>query len=156
MKFKEFIKKLKIKYNVVVIDENTLTERFNVHLSWLKLINFLGLLILVVFTLLSLLVFATPLKNYLPGFEDSRTHRAALEQAARMDSLEREIEMAEQQLYYIKCVVAGELSVESIAEVDTTVINRNKGLKIDASAREREFVEEHNEAAKEKNDKKKK
>ena len=145
MAIKDFIKRLRLKYNVVVIDEENLTERFNIHLSWLKLLNFLGLLIIVVFTLLSLVVFATPLKNYLPGFEDGRSRAASIRQAARMDSLEREVEMAEQQLYYIKCVVAGELSVDSIAEVDTAVINRNRGLKIDATAREREFVEEHNQ-----------
>lgn len=142
MKFKEILDKLKIKYNVVVIDEHTLTEKYNIHLSWLGLINFIGLLIIIVLTIASIILFATPIKNYLPGFESARIHREVIEQGARMDSLTREIELAEQQLMNIKMVIAGEIEVDSIPEADTSIISRNKELKIDASEREKAFREE--------------
>ena len=142
MKFKEILDKLKIKYNVVVIDEHTLTEKYNIRLSWLGLINFIGLLIIIVLTITSIILFATPIKNYLPGFESARIHREVIEQGARMDSLTREIELAEQQLMNIKMVIAGEIEVDSIPEADTSIISRNKELKIDASEREKAFREE--------------
>lgn len=142
MKFKEILDKLKIKYNVVVIDEQTLTEKYNTHLSWMSLINIVGLLIIIVLAAISIILFATPIKNYLPGFESARIHRDVIEQGARMDSLTREIELAEQQLMNIKLVIAGEISVDSIPEADTSIVMRNKELKIDASEREKAFREE--------------
>lgn len=142
MKFKEILDKLKIKYNVVVIDEHTLTEKYNIHLSWLGLINLVGLIVIIVLSLTSLILFATPIKNYLPGFESARIHREVIEQGARMDSLTREIEMAGQQLMNIKMVIAGEIEVDSIPDADTAIVTRNKELRIDASEREKAFREE--------------
>lgn len=142
MKIKKILDKLKFKYNVVVIDEQRLTEKYNIHLSWLRLINIIGLLLIIMLTIISLIIFATPLSNYLPGFESAKIHRDVIEQGARIDSLTREIEMAEQQLMNIKKVIAGEIDIDSIPEADTTIIARNKTLKIDASEREKAFREE--------------
>lgn len=150
MKIRDFFKKLKFKYNIVVIDERDLTQRANIHLSPLGLINITGLLILVSFALISLLIFATPIKNYLPGFEDSSVHAEAVHQAARVDSLSREALAAEAQIENIKAVISGEISVDSIPETDTATISRNAKLNLEASKRETEFVEKHNKETKKK------
>lgn len=150
MKFRDFLKKLRFKYNIVVINEKTLEERANIHISPLMLINLTGLLILVSFALLSLLIFATPLKGYLPGFEDASVHAEAVRQAGQIDSLAYEMEVSEAQLENIKAVISGDISVDSIPETDTATLSRNAKLDLDASKRETEFVEKHNKEKKKK------
>ncbi|MCQ2330047.1 MAG: hypothetical protein MJZ93_05785 [Paludibacteraceae bacterium] len=145
MNFKDFLKKIKFKYNVVVINENTLTEKFNIHLSWLSLTAIAGLLILVSFSLLSLLIFATPIRHYLPGYGNAASNHEMIEQAMRIDSLAHSLEMNGQQLENIKRVIADDISVDSIPRADSIVIEKNKSLSIETTEREKKFVEEHKE-----------
>lgn len=145
MKFKDFFKKIRFKYNVVVINENTLTEKFNIHLSWLSLTALAGVLILVSFALLSLLIFSTPIKHYLPGYGNAASNHEMIEQAIRIDSLSHSIEVNNQQLENIKRVIADDISVDSIPRADSVIIEKNKSLTIEATEREKKFVKEHKE-----------
>lgn len=142
MKIRELIARLKFKYNVVVINEKTLTEKFNIHLSWLSLMAMMGILVLICFALLSLLIFATPVKHFLPGYGTAETNERVINEALRVDSLAHEIEVYEQQFDNIKMVISGEISLDSIpgtAQPDSSRAN----LPVEATDRERSFVQEH-------------
>lgn len=146
MKFKDILHHLRFKYNVVVINENTLTEKVNFHLSWLSLIIITGLLILVSFILISCLIYFTPIKHYLPGVSDSGVREEVIQQATRIDSLSRLVEHNEQQLYYMKCIIAGEVSVDSIIDLsDTAVTFNSSSIDLSPTAREKAFVEKYSQ-----------
>lgn len=147
MKFKDILHHLRFRYNVVVLNEETLTEKVNFHLSWLSLISITGLLILVSFVLLSGLIYLTPLKHYLPGVSDAGVREEVIQQAAAIDSLSRLVEKNEQQLYYVKCIVAGEVPTDSIdlgvASGDTAKGFNSADLDLSPTAREKAFVEKY-------------
>jgi len=144
MDFKDIFHRLKFKYNVVVINENTLTEKVNFHLSWLSLLIITGLLILVSFILLSCLIFLTPIKHYLPGVADVGVREEVIQQASRIDSLSELVEHNERQLYYMKCIIAGEVPADSIIDVsDSTATFNSSTIDLSPTAREKAFVEKY-------------
>jgi len=147
MKFKDILHRLRFRYNIVVLNEETLMEKVNFHLSWLSLINITGLLILVSFVLISCLIYLTPLKHYLPGVSDVGVREEVIQQAAQIDSLSRLVEKNEQQLYYIKCIVAGEVPTDSIdldlANGDTTKGFNSANIDLSPTAREKAFIEKY-------------
>ena len=146
MTFKDLLHRLKFKYHVVVVNEETLTERINFHLSWLALINIVGLIMLATFAIVSCLIFMTPIKNYLPGVADAGVREEIIQQAATIDSLSRLVEHNEQQLYYIKCVIAGEVPVDSVSvseDGDSVVTFNSSNIDLSPTAREKAFVEKY-------------
>lgn len=155
MNFKEILHHLRFRYNVVVINEDTLTEKAKFHLSWLSLIAVTGLLILVSFVLISCLIFMTPLKHYLPGVSDVGVRDEVIQQASQIDSLSRLVERNEQQLYYIKCVIAGEVPTDSIdfekvaTLGDSTMLFNSGIIDLSPTAREKEFIEKYSQTEKE-------
>ncbi len=156
MSFKEILHHLKFRYNVVFINEDTLTEKVNFHLSWLTLIIVTGLLILVSFILISCLILLTPLKHYLPGVADIGVREEVIQQAAQIDSLSNLVEHNERQLYYIKCVIAGEVPVDSMdfekifaESSDTTVTFNSNAIDLSPTAREKDFLEKYSQPEKE-------
>lgn len=155
MKFKEILHHLRFRYNVVFINEDTLTEKVNFHLSWLALIIIAGLLVLVSFILISCLILMTPLKHYLPGVSDIGVREDVIRQAAQIDSLSRLVERNEQQLYYMKCVIAGEVPADSIdfekavAASDSTITFNSDAIDLSPTAREKEFLEKYRQTEEE-------
>jgi len=85
---KQFIKKLKDKYRLVIINDNTFDERFSAYLTPLNVIAGVAL----VFTLIALVVIGflafTPLREYIPGYSDTQTKLNALNASIKADSLE--------------------------------------------------------------------
>jgi len=149
MTFKEILHHLRFRYNVVVINEDTLIEKAKFHLSWLSLITITGLLILVSFALISCLILLTPIKHYLPGVSDIGVREEVIQQAAKIDSLSQLVEQNEQQLYYLKCVIAGEVPTDSIdfekaiSSGDSATTFNNGSIDLSPTAREKEFLEKY-------------
>ena len=63
-------KRKKFKYNLILLNESTLEEVFRVKTSKLTFSLALGIFTLVSFTLLSIIIFVTPIKHMLPGYAD--------------------------------------------------------------------------------------
>ena len=78
--------RLRRKYLLSVVNEETLTEQFHLRLNLLSVFTFLTLTFLLTLVLFSLLILYTPIKNVLPGYgEDIR--RSLISETARVDSL---------------------------------------------------------------------
>ena len=104
-KKKKLIKKLMNPYRLVVVNEETFEEQFQIGLSRLNLIVFLVLS----FTILSLSVFLvvsyTPLKEYIPGYDSSEIRRKAVENLFLADSLISIYKKNEQYLNIVRGVL---------------------------------------------------
>jgi len=106
---KQFIKKLKDKYRLVIINDNTFDERFSAYLTPLNVIAGVAL----VFSLIALIVIGflafTPLREYIPGYSDTQTKLNALNASIKADSLEEAQKIYKQYFSNLGNILNGEM-----------------------------------------------
>jgi len=109
----KWLRKLKDKYRLLLINDSTFEERFSMRLNRLNVL----LLAVGAFTAYGAFVTAvivfTPLKRYIPGYSDQETKRNAYRGLLKADSLE--LKVAESDLYVenLRMVLSGELKADS-------------------------------------------
>lgn len=119
--------RLRAKYAVEVVNEQTLAEMFRLRLSLMNLmLLFVGMLLVTLF-LFAWLIWSTPLKNYLPGFDENVKEQLAME-TFRVDSLQRQMDLQASYLDVIRSVVAGEMETDSLYSLDTLTIEEKQVL----------------------------
>lgn len=107
-KRKKLLKKLKSRFRLTVLNENTFEEKFSYSLTPMNLIIMFGGLLLVFGTLIYLLVAHTPLKNYvIPDFTATAYREEARLARLRVDSLSEVMRQNEHYLSDLKIVLAG-------------------------------------------------
>src|SRR5574344_1271780 len=102
---KKFFQRLRFKYRVSILNENTLEEAFHLRLSRLSVFLFTGTFALVSFLVLSLLIFFTPIKHFLPGFADSSIRTERITETMRVDSLTQTLALQQKQMKVIKDIL---------------------------------------------------
>lgn len=137
-----FWKRLRNKYRISVINEETLAERWYLHLSVWGGIVVIAILFVLSMLLFSLVILYTPVRNYLPGYsEDIR--QQLIEESAKVDSIGESLEMQRQYLQVIKQVVAGEVHSDTVQSLDSMqIIMREQLLEAKNQATE-EFVAQY-------------
>ena len=137
-----FWKRLRNKYRISVINEQTLAERWYLHLSAWGAIVVIALLFLLSMALFSLVILYTPVKNYLPGYsEDIR--QQLIDESARVDSIGQSLELQRQYLNIIQQVMAGEVHADTVQQLDSMqIIMREQLLEAKQQATE-EFVAQY-------------
>lgn len=136
-------KKKHFKYNLILLNESTLEEVFRVKTSKLTFSLALGIFTLLSFTLLSIIIFVTPIKHMLPGYADVSVREDVIAEAERIDSLEYITQNNERQLLIIKNIIADNISIDSIHTIDSTDIERWNKLPLVAGKAESEFVQQY-------------
>lgn len=117
---KQFIKKLKDKYRLVIINDNTFDERFSAYLTPLNVIAGVAF----VFTLIALVVIGflafTPLREYIPGYSDTQTKLNALNASIKADSLEEAQRVYKQYFSNLGSILNGDIEsgMDSIEETE--------------------------------------
>ena len=132
--------KLRFRYRVSILNENTLTETFHIRLSRLSVFLIISAFAIISFLLLSVLIFITPIKHYLPGYTDATIRTDLVEEVLLVDSLAQQLALQEQQLTVVKEIVAGNIVVDSLTP-DSLTITDWKTLALDKSQQEKEFCE---------------
>lgn len=115
-KRKRVIRKLRHKYRFVVINDDTFEEYFSFRLSSLNVITWMGMLILLVAFLVGGVISFTPLREYIPGYSDSRTRRNAQYAVMKADSLSGEIDKRDRYLENLRLILSGEIQADSLTE----------------------------------------
>lgn len=143
-----FIKKLRFKYRVSIIDENTLEETWYTRLSRVSVLLFGVSFFLMTFVLLTILIFTTPLKHYLPGFQDSGNRAVIVQQFMQVDSLENELNMLNTYLEVMKSNILQKDESDYKQSLDSIEIKERAVELIEKSKREKAFVEKFEESEK--------
>ncbi len=138
-------KRKKFKYNLILLNESTLEEVFRVKTSKLTFSLALGIFTLVSFTLLSIIIFVTPIKHMLPGYADVSVREDVLIEAQRIDSLEYITKSNDRQLLIIKNIIADNIKYDSLHSIDSTDVERWNKLPLVAGHIESEFVKQYEE-----------
>jgi murein DD-endopeptidase MepM/ murein hydrolase activator NlpD len=99
--------KLRSKYRLVFMNDQTLEERFTFRLSRLNVFVALGILTIILIFLTSILIAFTPLREYIPGYTNVNLQRSLYEMEIRTDSIERALELKDRYLQNIKDIING-------------------------------------------------
>ena len=116
-KWQDFRERMRHKHRLMVLDTDTLQEKFSMELTGLNLFTYLGISVIVLIVLTSLLIAFTPLRNLVPGYIKPELKEETVRNAQIIDSLEVIIDQHEQHIAIIQDVLNGK---EFRAEKDTT------------------------------------
>lgn len=114
-----FWKKIRFKYKLSFLNENTLEEVFAIRISRLY-----GLVIILFFAILlialtSIIIINTPIRYYLPGYMDKEVRETMVSNVLKVDSLETRL--AAQSLYLdnVGKILRGDMVIDSVQPIDS-------------------------------------
>jgi len=133
--FNRFLKKMRFKYRVIILNENTLEQAWSARLSRMSVFLFLFAFAIVTFILLTALILFTPVRYYLPGFNDSVDRSEVLQVSAKVDSLVNQLEKQAAYFEVVKGAISGDITPDSISPADS----------VQFTHRTKEFIEKSKE-----------
>ena len=102
------LKRLRNRYRLVVMNDDTYEEVVTFKLSRLSVYVALSTIFVLLVGLTVALIIFTPLKYYIPGYDDLKVGREYQQMKYRVDSLEREVSNQANYIDKIKQVLKGE------------------------------------------------
>lgn len=134
-----FWKRIRFKYKLSFINENTLEEVWSFRLSQLSVFISLGVFAFSMVAFTALIIIMTPIRNYLPGYLDVEVRKEIVQNALRADSLERMIEIQNLYLKNVTGIISGTIELDSIREIDS-LARIDADFEIPRSPEEEEYV----------------
>jgi hypothetical protein len=115
-------KRLRNRYRLVVMNDDTYEEVVTFKLSRFSVYVLMSTIFVVLIGLTVALIVFTPLKYYIPGYDDLKIGRDYRELKYRTDSLEQQVNYQARYIDGLKKVLKGDVSVS----LDTTKIDLPK------------------------------
>jgi len=118
--------KLKHKYRLVILNDDTFEEKLSFRLSRLNVFAVAGLSSILLIILVALLIAFTPLREFIPGYANVTIRKIGLQNALKVDSLE--IALSQKQLYIdnIKNIIQGNpINFSQEVHIDSTIDYKN-------------------------------
>ena len=106
-KKKGLFQRLKSKYRLVVMNEETFEEKASFNLRPLKVFVFAGITIILLITLLTFIIAFSPLREYIPGYADVKTQRTVYMLAMKADSMEKVLNARDLYIQNIQNIISG-------------------------------------------------
>jgi len=129
-KKKSVLSRLRNKYRLVIMNDETLEERLTFRLSRLNVFVALGTLTIILIVLTSILIAFTPLREYIPGYTDVGLQKKLYELQIKTDSIEKGLEKKDLFIQNMKDVMNGkDLSIDVPLTKDTLHKYNNIRLK---------------------------
>ena len=120
-----FFSKLKHKYRLILMNDNSLEEQLSFRFSALDVITVLTIGCVLLFVFFLLLVGYTPLNEFVPGKASSSLHKELIAITLKADSLEKKPLVNELYLKNITAIVNGEDPINSSTE-NTLVLSASE------------------------------
>lgn len=98
---------LKHKHRFVVMDSETFREKFSFQLSGINVFVTVGVSVIVLVVLTSLLIAFTPLREFIPGYQNGAMVEQTYRNAQTIDSLEHELNNMEWMVEAMRDVISG-------------------------------------------------
>ncbi|PJB14400.1 MAG: peptidase M23 [Flavobacteriales bacterium CG_4_9_14_3_um_filter_32_8] len=114
--------RLKHKYRLVILNDDTFEEKVSFKLSQLNVFVVVGISSLVLISLVIVLIAFTPLREFIPGYANVNVRKQGVENFLKSDSIE--LALAHNNLYIdnIKQIIQGKpIKLDDKAFVDSTV-----------------------------------
>lgn len=139
---KSFFQKLKFQYRVSVLNENTLEESWHIRLSRLSVLVYFGSMVLLTFILLTLLIFATPIRYYLPGYGEGGNRNQVISESMIADSLLHDSKLQSGYFKVIQSIINGDIKPDSILKLDSVQLKSLSENYVGPSKKEDKFVKD--------------
>ena len=143
-KRKKVLNRLKYKFRLVIINDDTYEEHFSFKLSLLNIITALGIFsLLISFSMITVIAF-TPIREYIPGYSNITTKRNAAAALLKADSLSNELQLRDNYLNNIQLILSGDLKADSLTseEITDVRIDHIKDIKTTEDSLMRQTIEE--------------
>ncbi len=137
-----FFKKIRTKYKLSVLNENTLEEKYHYRMSALSFFTLVLAVTFGTFILFSTLILTTPLKRLLPDNTDRKVRHEVVLSALKIDSLADELQKRQQYLEVIREILSGELPIDTTHSTENMISNRIDEKFIEKSEAEKLFAEQ--------------
>lgn len=126
----QFLKKLKNKYHLVILNDGTYEERITVKITPLLILSITMLASFLLISSAFLLFSFTPLKEYVPGKTTTETKKELIKISIKVDSLV--ILLEERNLYVnnLRTILNGEVPINEISTTTSKNKNKNSDLNI--------------------------
>ncbi|MBE0646955.1 MAG: M23 family metallopeptidase [Bacteroidales bacterium] len=111
----KWFNKLKWKYRLVIMHDQTLEERLTFRLTRLNVFIALGTITIILIFLTSVLIAFTPLREYIPGYTNVNLKKDLYELQLKTDSIEKDLVQKDLFIENLKRIVSGEEIVEDRA-----------------------------------------
>ena len=115
-------KRLRNRYRLVVMNDDTYEEVVTFKLSRLSVYVLMSAIFVILVGLTVALIVFTPLKYYIPGYDELKIGREYRQLKYRTDSLEQQVNYQARYIDGLKKVLKGDISVN----LDTTKLNLPK------------------------------
>lgn len=112
--------RLRVKYRLVIMNEETFKERASLLLTPMNVIVLGGSLAIFLVVAVTYLIAFTSLREYIPGYTDTDLRQQAYGNTLRTDSLEQELALKDLYLANIKMVISGGTPPTTDNGADTT------------------------------------
>ncbi len=139
--YKSFLQKLRFRYKISVLNENTLDEVWYIRLSRLRVFLLSFLLFVALFALNTFLLVKTPLKKFTPGYLDSEIQTELIAESIKLDSLLSEIHKQEEYINAVRSLMTGNIKIDAIVPIDSIVLKERERTFIEKSKAEKKFSE---------------
>lgn len=118
---KKIIKKIKDQYRLIIYNDTSFQTVWSIKLSGVKFFSLVGLVSTILIVLGILIIAATGLKEFIPGYPKADYRQMLLRNRLRVDSLEQEIARRDAFFKGIKSIISGEVPKDdSIYETEHT------------------------------------
>ena len=112
------LKRLRNRYRLVVMNDDTYEEVVTFKLSRLSVYVVLSSIFVILVTLTVALIVWTPLKQYVPGYGSQNARKELQVLKYRTDSLEQSLQYKDQYLNNLKKIISGNVN----DQLDTTLL----------------------------------
>lgn len=113
---KKVLNNLKVKYRMVIMNDQTLEEKASLRLTPLNVFVTVGIILLTLITSIIYIIAFTPLREYIPGYADVTMKRSLIGLTLKADSLQDELSSRDLYLVNLKKVINGEIEEDPVPE----------------------------------------
>lgn len=119
---KKFIHKLRDKYRLIIVSDNTFEERISLKLTRLNVIAVIASAVLLLSAIIVALIVYTPAKEMIPGYSDASAKREARHAFETAQQMEADLSIRENYINEVIKVLKGEIEPTEL-QIDTAASN---------------------------------
>lgn len=109
---------IKRKHRFVVMDTDTFKEKFSFQLSGINLFVTLGITFIVLIVLTTVFIAFTPLREWIPGYTNTKAVEQTYENARMLDSLEAKLDNQEWMIATLQAVLRGDRLGDEVEQLE--------------------------------------
>jgi murein DD-endopeptidase MepM/ murein hydrolase activator NlpD len=127
---KKLIKRLKSKYRLVIMNDETFEEKASLTLSPMNVITVFGSFTLFLIISMVYIIAFTPLREYIPGYADVGMRRTVFSMSIKVDSLENEMRTKDAYIKNLNYIISGQVPPQGdLSKPDSTQKYNNLSFK---------------------------